>query len=112
MTSFSSGEYGNACSVRRRWFVEDEDVSVEFGRMTFRDTKSELFAFRIAAHHSSRSSSVAAQGEGKRYATDNREEGRTSIHSERLLWAQDLQPSLIAGLRRAKRGTVPAMSLK
>ena len=63
LTSFSSGEYGNACNVRRRWLVEDDDVSVEFGCMTFSDTSSELFAFLMARHHSSRSASVAIPGE-------------------------------------------------
>lgn len=59
-----------ACSVRRRWCVEDDDVRVEFGCIMFRETRSDAFAFRIAELHSSRSASLAEDQGSSRYCND------------------------------------------
>lgn len=55
----SEGGNGSACSERRRWFVEDDDVSVELGCVTLRETRSCDLACRMTELHSSLSSSVA-----------------------------------------------------
>lgn len=43
--------------------MDAEDVRVEFGWVTFSETKSDAFALRIAVAHSSRSCSLAALSE-------------------------------------------------
>lgn len=53
----SSGRCGSACSVRRKWFVDEEDVNVELAFIALSDTKREALASRIAVAQSSRSSS-------------------------------------------------------
>ena len=57
--SSSSGKCGSACNVRRRWFVEAEEVSVELGFMMVRVVIREALADRIPSTHASRSSLLA-----------------------------------------------------
>ena len=57
--SSSSGKCGIACNVRRRWFVEAEEVNVELGFMAVSVAIRDARADRMLSTHESRSSSLA-----------------------------------------------------
>ena len=55
----SDGGKGRACKDRRMWFVDDEEVKVELGLVTFKETNNWVLAPLISEVQSSLSSSVA-----------------------------------------------------
>lgn len=53
----SEGGKGNACNERRTWFVDEEEVRVEFGLVIFSETRRWALACLISETQHSRSSS-------------------------------------------------------